>query len=157
MANQNAIKDDNHHFSELGSNAAGTETRRKVITDNGAQLFSESLTDDEDSVFRTLDADETEEQAATGDARLRGYIITNRANAERSVKLYEGLIANVTVGTTVPKITIPLAAGQSANLRNLNVKFTAGIAVAATTGVADNDTGAPGANEVVVNLFYRAA
>jgi hypothetical protein len=26
---------------------------------------------------------------------------------------------------------------------------------AATTGVADNDTGAPAANDVIVNIFYK--
>ena len=29
------------------------------------------------------------------------------------------------------------------------------ITVAATTGLADNDTGAPGANEVIVNVLYK--
>lgn len=34
------------------------------------------------------------------------------------------------------------------------IAFSTAITVAATTGVADNDTGAPGANEVVLNLGY---
>jgi hypothetical protein len=35
------------------------------------------------------------------------------------------------------------------------VDFTAGISARATTGVADNDTGAPSANDVIVNIFYK--
>jgi hypothetical protein len=35
------------------------------------------------------------------------------------------------------------------------IKFTTAICVAATTGVADADTGAPAANDVVVNVFYK--
>ena len=34
------------------------------------------------------------------------------------------------------------------------IAFGTAICVAATTGVADNDTGAPGANEVVGTIFY---
>jgi hypothetical protein len=34
------------------------------------------------------------------------------------------------------------------------IAFGTAITVAATTGVADNDTGAPDANDVVVNIFY---
>jgi hypothetical protein len=34
------------------------------------------------------------------------------------------------------------------------IAFGTAITIAATTGVADNDSGAPGANEVIVNLGY---
>src|SRR3990167_7196691 len=34
------------------------------------------------------------------------------------------------------------------------IEFTTGIALRATTGVADNDTGAPSANDVIVNILY---
>jgi hypothetical protein len=37
----------------------------------------------------------------------------------------------------------------------MGIKFDTAITVAATTGVLDNDTGAPGANEVIVNIFYK--
>jgi hypothetical protein len=34
------------------------------------------------------------------------------------------------------------------------IAFGTAITVAATTAVADNDTGAPAANDVIVNVFY---
>jgi hypothetical protein len=36
----------------------------------------------------------------------------------------------------------------------LGIKFDTAICVAATTAVADNDAGAPSANDVIVNVFY---
>jgi hypothetical protein len=35
------------------------------------------------------------------------------------------------------------------------IMFDTAICAAATTGIADNDTGAPGANEVLINVFYK--
>jgi hypothetical protein len=34
------------------------------------------------------------------------------------------------------------------------IAFSTAITVAATTGLADNNTGAPAANDVIVNVFY---
>ena len=64
--------------------------------------------------------------------------------------------ASVTVGTSTPVLTIPLAENQGANVEFTNgIAFSTAITVAATTGVADNDTGAPSANDVIVNIFYK--
>jgi hypothetical protein len=41
------------------------------------------------------------------------------------------------------------------NAGSHGVAFSAAICVAATTGLADNDTGAPSAGDVVVNIFYK--
>jgi hypothetical protein len=35
------------------------------------------------------------------------------------------------------------------------ITFSTAICAAATTGLADNDTGAPSANDVVLNVFYK--
>ena len=35
------------------------------------------------------------------------------------------------------------------------IQFSLGIGIGATTGVADNDTTGPGANECVVTLLYK--
>lgn len=40
------------------------------------------------------------------------------------------------------------------DIGNVDVEF-AGVSARATTAIADNDTGAPGANEVLVNAFYK--
>lgn len=108
------------------------------------------------SVFKSLDLDESEEEVKGTAGQLYFYHLTNlHASALRYVKFYNDTAANVTVGTTVPVWTIPLRAGTSANVSFTHgVAFSAAITVAATTGFADNDTGAPGANEVIVNLGY---
>lgn len=37
----------------------------------------------------------------------------------------------------------------------VGIGFGTAISVAATTGVADADTGAPSANDLIVNIFYK--
>ena len=44
-------------------------------------------------------------------------------------------------------------AGFTLSIPN-GIAFSTAITVAATTGIADADTGAPGANEVIINLGY---
>lgn len=108
------------------------------------------------SIFRSIDLDETEEDVKTSAGQLFGYFIANLSAAARYVKLYNATAANVTVGTTTPVVTIPLAAGEKANVEFTNgIAFGTAICAAATTGLADSDTGAPGANDVVANLFYK--
>ena len=64
------------------------------------------------------------------------------------------------VGTTVPDLTFPLPTAGSTNGAGFTLAIPNGIAfgtaitIAATTGVADADAGAPGVNDVVVNLGY---
>lgn len=111
------------------------------------------------TIFRSLDLDETEEDVKTSAGTVYGWYIANTATATRFVKFYNATAANVTVGTTTPVLTFPIPGNSSddvaANLLGgVGIKFDTAICVAATTGVADNDTGAPGANEVIVNIFY---
>jgi hypothetical protein len=107
--------------------------------------------------YRSLDVDESEEEVVAGPARLNFLYLQNRAAAERFVKVYDGLAASVVVGTTAPKLTFAIPA--STTLPPIPVpkggwSFDTGIVIAATTGIADADTGAPAANDVVVNLGY---
>jgi hypothetical protein len=107
-------------------------------------------------IFRSLDLDETEEDVKTSAGQLFGWYIFNAAASTRYVKIYNATAANVTVGTTTPVITIPVPAGSAANVEFSNgIAFSTAITAAATTAVADNDTGAPSANDVVINLFYK--
>jgi hypothetical protein len=107
-------------------------------------------------IFRSLDLDETEEDVKTSEGKLYGYYIFNAATSVRYVKFYNATAANVTVGTTTPVMTVPVPAGSAANLiGSVGIQFSTAICVAATTGVADSDTGAPAANEVVVNIWYK--
>lgn len=108
------------------------------------------------SIFRTLDADETEEDVKTSAGKLYGWYIYNDGAAEVYVKFYNATAANTTVGTTTPILTIPIPAGSAANVEFTNgIAFGTALCIAATTGVADNDTTAPAANQVVANIFYK--
>ena len=87
--------------------------------------------------------------------QVYGYYIYNDSNQTRYVKLYNKATAP-TVGTDTPVMTIPIPSGSAANVDFSNgIAFATGIAFAMTTGMADTDTGAVAANEVVLNLFYK--
>jgi hypothetical protein len=113
------------------------------------------------SVFRSLDMDETEEDVKTSPGCLYKLRITNRTTSVRYVKLYNATAANVTVGTTTPIDTIPVPANASdytvltESFGGLGLTFDTALSIAATTGFADNDTGAPGTNDVIVSAYYK--
>lgn len=113
------------------------------------------------SIFRSLDLDETEEEVKATAGTLYGGIVMNLSTSILYLKFYNATAANVTVGTTTPVLTIPIPLANSGDASGFilpipaqGVAFSTAICVAATTGLADNSTGAPGTNEVVVNLFY---
>jgi len=111
------------------------------------------------SVFRSLDLDETEEEAKASAGTVYGMWVNNTATATRFVKFYDATAANVVVGTTTPVITIGIPGNTSDDVSGsfgggYGITFATAITVAATTGVADADVGAPGVNDVVVNVFY---
>jgi hypothetical protein len=111
------------------------------------------------TIFRSLDLDETEEEVKSSAGQIYGYIITNFATSTRYVKFYNATAANTTVGTTTPIITIPVPGNASDDTTlvqqfAIGIPFGTALSVAATTGLADNDTGAPGASDVAITVFY---
>ena len=107
------------------------------------------------SIFRSIDLDESEEEVKGSAGQLFGFFLYNLASSKVYIKFYNATAASVTVGTTTPVLTIPLDADQGAVVEFTNgIAFATAITIAATTGVADSDTGAPGANEVIANVFY---
>lgn len=109
-------------------------------------------------IFRSLDLDESPEEVAG--AQANGYWIAgfNAVNQLRYLKLYNAAVGDVTVGTTTPVVTIPLAKESPFFMSVTNgVFFDTGITVACTTGAADNNTGAPGANDVILNFGYKTS
>lgn len=109
------------------------------------------------TIFRSIDLDESEEEVKGTAGQLYFLdIYNNDASAEMFVKVYNATAASVTVGTTTPVMTIPCAASTHCQINvPLGMAFSTAITVAATTGVADNDTGAPDANDVLVNIGYK--
>jgi hypothetical protein len=107
------------------------------------------------TIFRSIDLDETEEEIKATAGQVFGWYIFNAAATTHYVKFYNATAANVTVGSTTPVMTIPVPAGSAANVfTDTGIAFGTAITAAATTGVADADTGAPAANAVVVNILY---
>jgi hypothetical protein len=113
------------------------------------------------TIFRSIDLDESEEEVKASAGCVYGMWVTNTATSTRFIKFYNATAANVTVGTTTPVITIGIPGNSSDDVSGnfgpggMGITFDTAISVAATTGVADADTGAPGANEVIVNIFYK--
>jgi len=85
--------------------------------------------------------------------KIHWYFITNQhATLFRYVHFYDLAQADVTVGTTVPDLTLafpPVAAG---NVALDGINFDVAITVAASAAI--DATGAPAANDVVVNFGF---
>lgn len=83
---------------------------------------------------------------------LWAYTGTGKTNF---VKLYNKASAPV-IGTDTPDLTIGVANGQaiSFNCGTSGIRFTSGIAMAITAGMADNDATATAAGDTVVSLTY---
>lgn len=85
--------------------------------------------------------------------------VTNRATATRWIKIYNA--TSCTMGTGTPQNTIGIPGNSTDNIAaNLTagghgITFSTGICIGATTGFADNDTGAPTTNDVIANVFFR--
>lgn len=108
-----------------------------------------------------LDVDETEDDIKTSAGKLGWIHVINRSTGVRYIKFYNATAANVTVGTTTPVLSFPVptmadtnGAGFCINFGDVGTQFDTALSVAATTGVAHNDTGAPGTNDIVLNCGY---
>ena len=112
------------------------------------------------TLYRSIDLDETEEEVKATAGQIYWIHAVNLTATILFLKVYNATAANVTVGTTTPVLTFPVpsqgttgGAGFVLAIPNGIVLSTA-ITIAATTGIADADTGAPAANACVVNMGY---
>jgi hypothetical protein len=87
--------------------------------------------------------------------QLLGYIITNQnQSSTRYVRFYNSA-AQPTLGTTSVYLTFAIPAASAANVNfSPGIAFSNGMGIAASGGVADNDTTAISANDIVANVFY---
>ena len=121
-----------------------------------SDLFSGGL-----SMFRSIDLDQTEEEVKGSAGQLYSVAAFNRTADPLYLKFYNAPIASVTVGTTTPVLTFAVPANADLDVggfiwnNDIGFAFSSGISVACTTGVADSDTGAPGANACIVNIGYK--
>ena len=106
------------------------------------------------TIYRNLDLGTTGQVVKASAGELTGYFVANRNAAERFVKVYNK--ATAPTGSDTPVATIPLAGGEKANISIADgLTFSAGISLRASTGIADNDAGAPSTNDIVVTVWYR--
>ena len=110
--------------------------------------------------YKNIDVDESEDQIKGAAGQIYWIHCMNLKASTVFLKIYDLTAAAVTVGTTVPDLTFPIptqgdtnGAGFTLSVPN-GIAFGSAITIACTTGFADNDSGAPGANECIVNLGY---
>jgi hypothetical protein len=155
--NAGSLTVDNGGTFATQATQAGTWTVQPGNTPNTAPWLTalRSGTTGGLSAFRSIDLDETEEEIKATAGQVYGWYLYNTSASVRFVKFYNATAASVTVGSTAPVLTIPVPATSGANVfSDIGIAFSTAITVAATTGVADADAGAPAANDVVVNVFY---
>lgn len=105
-------------------------------------------------VYRSVSLGASGVTVKSSSGQIYGWFLFNNAATVRFVKLYNKG-SNPSVGSDTPFMTLPLPAGGGANVNfTTGISLSHGIGVAATTGVTDGNNGAPGANEVVVNIIY---
>jgi len=145
---------------DLGANNDVTVTGT-VTADLGANndVVVTANTTGGQSIHKSLDLDEgTLEVVKASAGKLYGMWITNTATATRWIKFYDA--TSGTIGTGTPVITFGIPGNSSDNIAaNLGtgdggITFSTGISVGCSTGFADADTGAPAANDVIINIFY---
>lgn len=145
---------------DSGNKSAGTQrvvlaTDQPVLS-SALRMTVETRTNNGSLISRLLAAASTNATSVKASAgQVYGWYLFNAATSTRYLKLYNKASAP-TVGTDTPFMTIPIPAGGAANVEfTCGIAFGTGIAFALTTGIADADTGALAASDVVVNLLYR--
>lgn len=108
------------------------------------------------SIFFSIDLDETEEEIKATAGQIYGYYFFNAAATTRYLRFYNATAANTTVGTTAAILVLPLPAGTAGHIDfGCGIPFATALSAAVTTGVAANDTGAPDASDVQIDVFYK--
>ncbi len=112
------------------------------------------------TIYKNIDVDESEDQISATEGQVYWIHCINLSASVLYLKFYDATAANVVVGTTVPDLTFAIPTQGSTDGAGFTLSMGSGtafptaITVAATTGVADNDNGAPAANVCVINLSY---
>lgn len=137
-------------------NDAATPAGTNLIGDVGISVRTSGGT----TLYKNIDVDESEDAVKATAGQIYWIHAMNLTGSVLYLKFYDDTVASVIVGTTVPDLTFPIptqgdtnGAGFVLSIPN-GIAFGTAITIAATTGIADNDAGPPGANAVVVNLGF---
>jgi hypothetical protein len=104
--------------------------------------------------WRSLNLGVTGQSIKAAPGRVGGWKLCNNASSARFVKFYDTAGTPDQTSTPVFTIELPATSNDTMPLGDGAAEFVNGIAVRASTAVADNDTGAPSANDVVVAIFW---
>lgn len=123
--------------------------------DGTVKIRNETVT-----AWSNIDLDETKRQADTGAGCLTSMVVSNLGAATIFVKVYDGDVSAITVGTTVPNFRIPVGSGDTFAVTGAfsvdGCWAYTKLALAATTDlVEDGSPGAPATNSVVVTAFLK--
>jgi hypothetical protein len=91
----------------------------------------------------------------SGQHNLQTIILYNPNASVEYIQLFDALAANVTVGTTVPKMVVPIPASSTIDLpieNSAQITFFTGIVVAATTTATG--ASAPGTG-ITANIIFQ--
>lgn len=102
--------------------------------------------------YRHLDIDESAEVASAVPCKVKALHVFNANAAIRYLKLYNKATAADQNDTPIYTFGVPASNGFVVNLDKCELPFATGLSIRATTGIADNDTGAPSANDISINL-----
>jgi len=110
------------------------------------------------TLYRNIDVDESEDEVKGSAGQIYWIHAMNLSSSVRYLQIYNATAASVTVGSTTADLTFPLLTSGNTNGAGFVLTIPAGIAfgtaitIAATTDISGS--GAPGANEVFVNLGF---
>lgn len=113
------------------------------------------------TIHKSIDLDESEEEVKATAGQIYLIVAFNETAAPLFIHLYNLTAANTTVGTSVPVVTLMVPANADSDGAGFvlpipqGLAFDTAISAACTTGVADNDTGAPGANDCQVLIGFK--
>jgi hypothetical protein len=85
--------------------------------------------------------------------QLFGYYIYNSNAAARKVAFHNSASAPTAGASIFFSIVIPATSAANVEFTN-GIAFSSGISISTVTGLADNDTAAVAANDLIINLFY---
>jgi hypothetical protein len=157
----NAASDQNFVKTLIGVSSADGTTPVSVEANpsSGALLVEASFGSAASGGYtpgKLISAASTNATSIKASAGTIGYITASSINAAaRYLKVYDKASAP-TVGTDIPVHTFLIPGNTAGTGTNITLPpqgaaFTLGIAIAITTGVADADSGAVAASEIVIN------
>lgn len=128
---------------------------REVAGVHRAVFFDEPNTAGGLTSYRNIDLGVTGQVIKASPGQIYGWHLFNsHATDLVYVKFYD--MSGTPDDMDTPILTVPLGAkGGTGFPWTKGLAFASGIGIRASTGIADNDTGAPGTNQVIVNIgFY---